>query len=186
MCGIRSFFRAVLDWLKLHTLAILRRDYLQDCLGLLFRLGRSRVPGASQMAASKATVSRAWMSGNEGAIATSGFYSHYCPAQSTPPLFKHPVRTLTLRKLPGMPGSHRVSQHHGTVVLGAVGSGRLGQLPEAGHEGRIGSGQLPTRDRLRIGSGQLPTLDRLRIGSGQLPTRAGVWPELRWAAAEGA
>ena len=74
-----------------------------------------------------------------------------------------------------MSGSHRVSQHHGTVVLGEVGSGCLGQLPEAGHEGRIGSGQLPT-------------LDRLHIGSGQLPTRAGVWPETepRWAAAEGA
>jgi hypothetical protein len=49
----------------------------------------------------------------------------------------------------------------------------LGQLSETGHEGRIGSGQLPT-------------LDRLRIGSGQLPIRAGAWPvtEPRWAAAE--
>jgi hypothetical protein len=62
----------------------------------------------------------------------------------------------------------------------------LGQLPETGHEGRIGSGQLPTLDRLRIGSGQSPTLDRLRIGSGQSPTRAGAWPETEplWAAAE--
>jgi len=74
------------------------------------------------------------------------------------------------------------------MVLGVVSSGRLDQLPEAGHQGRIGSGQLPTLDRLRIGSGQLPTLDRLRIGSGQLPIRAGAWPETepRWAAAEAA
>jgi hypothetical protein len=61
------------------------------------------------------------------------------------------------------------------MVLGVVGSGRLGQMPETGHEGRIGSGQLPT-------------LDRLRIGSGQLPTRPGAWLETRaeprWAAAE--
>lgn len=75
----------------------------------------------------------------------------------------------------GRPGPTTSPSTTGTMVLGVVSSGRLDQLPDAGHQGRIGSGQLPT-------------LDRLRIGSGQLPTRAGAWPETkpRWAAAEAA